>query len=83
MKTLDSPAMNLGKSMLAFTWSSHTYRQSDGFTLETQHYPDNPHHINQSGWPSVVLNPGAAFDSTTAYQFGLENRGFTDRIHFH
>ncbi len=61
----------------------NTYRQGDGFTLETQHYPDSPHHINQSGWPSVVLNPGAAFDSTTAYQFGLENRGFKDRVHFH
>ncbi len=61
----------------------NTYRQGDGFTLETQHYPDSPHHINQSGWPSVVLDPGAAFDSTTAYQFGLENRAFKDRIHFH
>ena len=36
--------------------SGHTYRQSDGFTLETQHYPDSPNHIGQAGWPSVVLN---------------------------
>ena len=61
----------------------NVYRQGDGFTLETQHYPDSPHHINQSGWPSVVLNPGAAFNSTTAYQFSIENRGLQDRIHFH
>ena len=38
--------------------SGHAYRQGDAFTLETQHYPDTPHHIGQAGWPSVVLNPG-------------------------
>jgi aldose 1-epimerase len=56
--------------------SGHTYRQGDGFTLETQHYPDAPHHIGQAGWPTVVLNPGSAFDSTTAYKFGTAGRGF-------
>jgi aldose 1-epimerase len=49
--------------------SGHTYRQSDAFTLETQHYPDSPHHIGQAGWPSVVLNAGSTFTSTTAYKF--------------
>lgn len=62
--------------------SGHTYRQGDGFTLETQHYPDSPHHIGQSGWPSVVLNPGATFTSTTAYQFNIEGRGLRYRVHF-
>ena len=42
------------------------YRQGDAFALETQHYPDTPHHEN---FPSVVLRPGARFDSTTVYQF--------------
>jgi aldose 1-epimerase len=51
--------------------SGRTYRQSDGFTLETQHFPDTPHHIGQPGWPSVVLNPGAAFNSRTTYQFSV------------
>jgi len=51
--------------------SGHIYRQSDGFTLETQHYPDSPHHIGQSGWPSVVLNPGSTFTSTTTYGFSV------------
>jgi aldose 1-epimerase len=49
--------------------SGHIYRQTSAFTLETQHYPDSPHHIGQAGWPSVVLNPGSTFNSTTIYQF--------------
>jgi len=55
--------------------SGHTYRQTDGFTLETQHYPDAPHHIGDSAWPSVVLNPNATFTSTTAYQFSTSGHG--------
>jgi len=34
--------------------------------LETQHYPDSPHHEN---FPSTVLNPGQAFKSETIYEF--------------
>ncbi len=49
--------------------SGHTYRQSDGFTLETQHFPDSPHHQGDPAWPSVVLNPGATFTSATTYKF--------------
>jgi len=63
--------------------SGNVYRQGDGFTLETQHYPDSPNHIGQAGWPSVVLGPGATFTSRTAYQFSVENQGLKDRIHFH
>jgi len=63
--------------------SGNTYRQGDGFTLETQHYPDSPHHINRAGWPSVVLSPDATFTSTTAYRFNIGGRGLKDQIHFH
>jgi aldose 1-epimerase len=49
--------------------SGHAYRQGDAFTLETQHYPDTPHHMGAKNWPSVVLNPGAVFKSTTTYKF--------------
>ncbi len=49
--------------------SGRTYRQGDAFTLETQHYPDSPHHINDPNWPTVVLNPGQVFNSTTIYKF--------------
>jgi hypothetical protein len=31
----------------------------------------------------VVLNPGAKFTSTTAYQFNVEGRGVKNQIHFH
>jgi aldose 1-epimerase len=49
--------------------SGRTYRQGDGFALETQHFPDAPHHIDEPGWPSVVLGPGEEFGSTTIYKF--------------
>jgi aldose 1-epimerase len=55
--------------------SGHTYRQTDGFTLETQHYPDAPHHIGQAGWPSVVLNPSGTFTSETTYAFSTAGHG--------
>jgi aldose 1-epimerase len=61
--------------------SGNTYRQGDAFTLETQHYPDTPHHIGQAGWPSVVLNPGGTFSSKTAYKFGVGGGRF--QSHFH
>lgn len=57
--------------------SGRTYRQGDGFALETQHYPDAPHHIGQAGWPSVVLNPGQQFSSTTIYAFSTTLSGVT------
>jgi aldose 1-epimerase len=48
-----------------------TYRQGDGFTLETQHYPDSP---NKPAYPSTVLRPGQTFRSTTEYRFGVRRR---------
>jgi aldose 1-epimerase len=55
--------------------SGHVYRQGDAFTLETQHYPDAPHHIGDPAWPSVVLNAGATFNSTTAFKFSVHHGG--------
>jgi aldose 1-epimerase len=52
--------------------SGHLYRQTDGFTLETQHYPDSPHHQGDAAWPSVVLAPGADYVTATTYQFGVK-----------
>jgi len=37
--------------------------------LETQHYPDSPHHAN---FPSCVLEPGSDYTSTTVYKFSVE-----------
>jgi len=63
--------------------SGHIYRQGAGFTLETQHYPDSPNHIGQTGWPSVVLNPGATFTTHTAFAFGVEPAGYASKVKFH
>jgi aldose 1-epimerase len=48
------------------------YRQSDGFTLETQHFPDSP---NQPDFPSSVLEAGEEFTSTTIYGFSTADQG--------
>jgi aldose 1-epimerase len=45
-----------------------TYRQGDGFCLETQHYPDSPNHAN---FPSTVLRPGQVYKTSTIYSFGV------------
>jgi aldose 1-epimerase len=47
--------------------SGRTYRQSYGFALETQHYPDSP---NQPTFPSTVLRPGEEYNTTTVFRFG-------------
>jgi aldose 1-epimerase len=61
--------------------SGNVYRQTQGFTLETQHYPDSPHHIGDPLWPSVVLPHGGTFNSTTSYQLGVAGGG--DEGHAH
>jgi aldose 1-epimerase len=48
--------------------TGRTYRQSAGFTLETQHFPNSP---NQPNFPSTTLVPGHPFDSTTVFQFSV------------
>lgn len=49
--------------------SGKTYRQSYGFALETQHYPDSP---NQPDFPSTVLAPGEVYETTTIYAFSTK-----------
>ncbi len=51
--------------------SGSVYRQTQAFTLETQHYPDSPHHIGDPAWPSVVLAHGGTFSSDTSYAFDV------------
>jgi aldose 1-epimerase len=47
--------------------SGRAYRQGDGFTAETQGFPDAP---NQPAFPSVMLAPQQVFRSTTVFAFG-------------
>ncbi len=42
------------------------YRQTDGVTFETQHFPDSP---NRPDFPTVELKPGQVFDETTVFRF--------------
>jgi aldose 1-epimerase len=42
------------------------YRQSDGFCLETERFPDTPNHPE---WPTAILRPGDTHRSTTIYTF--------------
>jgi aldose 1-epimerase len=49
--------------------SGHTYRQTAGYTFETQHFPNSP---NQPNFPSTVLKAGKTFNTTTIYAFGTK-----------
>jgi aldose 1-epimerase len=39
------------------------------FCLETQHFPDSPHHPN---FPTTILRVDSVFNSKTIYKFGVE-----------
>jgi aldose 1-epimerase len=49
--------------------SGTTYRQAEGFTLETQHFPDSP---NKPNFPTTELQPGQEFRSTTIFRFATD-----------
>ena len=46
--------------------SGTTYRPTEAFTLETQHFPDSP---NKPNFPTTELKPGQDFHSTTIFRF--------------
>lgn len=46
---------------------SFDYRES--LALETQHFPDSP---NQALFPSIILNPGEEYNTSTIYKFSVE-----------
>jgi len=46
--------------------SGKTYRQSDAFALEAEHFPDSP---NQPSFPSTELKPGEVLRECTVYKF--------------
>ena len=45
------------------------YNKHAGVCLETQHFPDSPHHVL---FPSTELEPGKTFHSTTVHKFSWE-----------
>jgi aldose 1-epimerase len=46
--------------------SGHTYRQTQAYTFETQHFPDSP---NEPSFPSTELAAGQTLDTTTIFAF--------------
>jgi len=46
--------------------SGRPYPKQGGFCLETQHFPDAPHHPE---FPSIVLRPDETYRSQTIYRF--------------
>lgn len=47
---------------------SIAYQKRCAFCLETQHFPNSP---NQPDFPSTILRPGEAYQSTTVYKFSV------------
>ena len=45
-----------------------TFDFRESFALETQHFPDSP---NQSAFPSIILNPGETYSTTSIYRFRI------------
>jgi len=48
--------------------SGHVYRQSDGFALESQRFPDSP---NKPDYPTTALRPGQVYSETTIFQLSI------------
>lgn len=46
----------------------NAYAAYNGVCLETQHYPDSPHHPN---FPNTLLKPGETLKTTTIYKFSV------------
>lgn len=47
----------------------NAYNYRNGMCLETQHYPDSPHHPN---FPNTLLKPCETLKSTTIYKFSVK-----------
>ena len=45
------------------------YKYRNGMCLETQHYPDSPHH---PAFPNTLIKPGETLKSTTIYKFSVK-----------
>lgn len=46
-----------------------TYARRTGLCLESQHYPDSP---NQASFPSVELNTGEVYKTSTSFKFSIK-----------
>lgn len=58
-----------GNSLEGLGKNNVTYHPHSGVCLETQHFPDSPHHPD---FPNVQLNPGETYQSTTVLLFSTQ-----------
>jgi aldose 1-epimerase len=61
-------ANGLNGSVVGSSGTAH--RQTEAFTLETQHFPDSP---NKPNFPTTELKLGQEFRSTTIYRFATDS----------
>ncbi|XP_052272629.1 galactose mutarotase-like isoform X2 [Dreissena polymorpha] len=47
------------------------YRKFASLCLESQHYPNSPHHMDDPNFPPVILRPGETYTSSTCYEFSV------------
>jgi aldose 1-epimerase len=76
-RTLDMYSDNVGVQFYTANFLDNfagaegkTYDKYWGFCLESQNWPDA---INQSNFPSPILNPGEKYEHLIEYRFGIEN----------
>lgn len=53
------------------------YAKRWAFCLETQYFPDSPHH---EGFPSAILEAGETYESRTVYRFETKERDSYDKF---
>ena len=64
----DQPGVQLYTGNFLEAINDNYMGKRTGFCLETQHFPDSP---NQSNFPSVVLEPGMVYNTTTKFKFSV------------
>lgn len=65
----DQPGVQLYTGNFLEATSGTYMDKRSGFCLETQHFPDAP---NQPNFPSVILEPGAVYKTTTKFKFSIQ-----------
>ena len=66
----DQPGVQLYTGNFLEAINDNYMGKRSGFCLETQHFPDSP---NQSNFPSIVLEPGMVYNTTTKFKFSVQD----------
>ena len=66
----DQPGVQLYTGNFLKAINDNYMGKRSGFCLETQHFPDSP---NQSNFPSIVLDSGEVYSTTTKFKFSVQD----------